>query len=547
MWPNSALTSRYHQSLAASGSIRNFQLENARSLKTLAAKRRREEAERKIAEQRKTRPKPLKATKAYESVSSKVITSSRRQRHDDNATRRQESSKTSSQFLRGHAKSGPFVGRDPSPSSGTPSLRRSRSLVHVSPLDLDRLTETDDDGDDGDDLREEHPVFEPRFSEISPGRRRARIAEMLRDICNTTPLVESSLGRRSVTPSASVTGRPARTGRCSRTSRASTLVAEKSVQTDGVPALAGLPATPLAVAASKSRRKSASMSRLHKKTSGGYFGATDSNHEIARESASMKRRTTTNREYGNKENVVTEQGGQLTEAPPKVTPRSLAGELPPQKLIQTTPQLQARSDDGDPESISQVSKALTQDLILSNEDLEIENKHNGEEDGMPRVELPAVVKGISVDYVSANRDSASITGKRRLREKDEKKHTNVNAVNHRHRAGAVPRYLRKRQEEWRNIEAEKVAAAKAVAEGGCPPPGHVALSEDERLAALKALNDRYAELLTESNAIPVSSDTLRVKTRRKQVELELNELDEAIKTYSRPKVYVINKDIADSW
>ncbi len=43
-------------------------------------------------------------------------------------------------------------------------------------------------------------------------------------------------------------------------------------------------------------------------------------------------------------------------------------------------------------------------------------------------------------------------------------------------------------------------------------------------------------------SIPVGSDTLRVRRRRREVEGLLSELDEALRTYSRPVVYVTERD-----
>ncbi len=41
------------------------------------------------------------------------------------------------------------------------------------------------------------------------------------------------------------------------------------------------------------------------------------------------------------------------------------------------------------------------------------------------------------------------------------------------------------------------------------------------------------------SSLPVGSDTLRVRRRRREVEEALARLDEAIRTYSRPVVYVL--------
>ena len=39
-------------------------------------------------------------------------------------------------------------------------------------------------------------------------------------------------------------------------------------------------------------------------------------------------------------------------------------------------------------------------------------------------------------------------------------------------------------------------------------------------------------------ALPIGTDTVRVRNKRKEVESKLNEIEEAIKIFSRPKVFV---------
>ena len=64
----------------------------------------------------------------------------------------------------------------------------------------------------------------------------------------------------------------------------------------------------------------------------------------------------------------------------------------------------------------------------------------------------------------------------------------------------MPRYLRTRKQEWRRDEERREAVRAADPE--CPP-GHVRLTEEERTAALEALNERYEELLRRGNRLPV--------------------------------------------
>lgn len=48
----------------------------------------------------------------------------------------------------------------------------------------------------------------------------------------------------------------------------------------------------------------------------------------------------------------------------------------------------------------------------------------------------------------------------------------------------------------------------------------------------------HAELVQQLNMLPVSMDTLKVRNRKMELEKELNKLEEGIKVFSRPKVFV---------
>ncbi|XP_067011337.1 micronuclear linker histone polyprotein isoform X2 [Anabrus simplex] len=100
--------------------------------------------------------------------------------------------------------------------------------------------------------------------------------------------------------------------------------------------------------------------------------------------------------------------------------------------------------------------------------------------------------------------------------------------------GVVPKYLRDRQEEWRQA-AEK--RTRDVADPSCPP-GHIPLPETDRKDTLKMLKKSYADLVLKLNMLPVRSDSLKTRQTKMQLEEQLNKLEEGIKVFSRPKVYV---------
>lgn len=48
----------------------------------------------------------------------------------------------------------------------------------------------------------------------------------------------------------------------------------------------------------------------------------------------------------------------------------------------------------------------------------------------------------------------------------------------------------------------------------------------------------YQDYVNELNMMPIKVDTLRAQRRKIEIEKQLNKLEEGIKVFSRPKVYV---------
>lgn len=121
-----------------------------------------------------------------------------------------------------------------------------------------------------------------------------------------------------------------------------------------------------------------------------------------------------------------------------------------------------------------------------------------------------------------------------------------------YRKGEIPRYLREikeKSEEMRRLEAD--------IDVNCPP-GHVGLSDSERLEALEFAHlskvtpyflslhipkyifarAEFTDLVNELNKMPMTSQTLKTKLRKMEIDRELDRLEESIRIFSRPKVYV---------
>ncbi|KAK7113492.1 enkurin domain-containing protein 1-like [Littorina saxatilis] len=100
--------------------------------------------------------------------------------------------------------------------------------------------------------------------------------------------------------------------------------------------------------------------------------------------------------------------------------------------------------------------------------------------------------------------------------------------------GEVPSYLRSRKKQWKKDEEDRIANTPDPS----MPPGHRALPEKERMETLTLLKSKEKELVRQLASLPIGCDTMRVRNQRKEVEGKLAEIEEAIKIFSRPKVFV---------
>ncbi|KRT80609.1 hypothetical protein AMK59_5489 [Oryctes borbonicus] len=94
--------------------------------------------------------------------------------------------------------------------------------------------------------------------------------------------------------------------------------------------------------------------------------------------------------------------------------------------------------------------------------------------------------------------------------------------------GALPKYLKERKDEQ----------LKDVPGDDECPEGHVLLPDEERKETLRVLRQSYADRIQELNSMPVRNDTLRMRKRKMELEEELKKIDEGIKVFQRPKVFV---------
>ena len=100
--------------------------------------------------------------------------------------------------------------------------------------------------------------------------------------------------------------------------------------------------------------------------------------------------------------------------------------------------------------------------------------------------------------------------------------------------GKVPQYL----EEFKNQRDVQEERRKYQEELAKCPPGMKLMPEQERVETLEILQRGKDEVWQAINKLPIASNTLTVQRKRAEYEAKLQELENAIKTFSKPKVYV---------
>ncbi|XP_029666076.1 uncharacterized protein LOC115237274 [Formica exsecta] len=131
-----------------------------------------------------------------------------------------------------------------------------------------------------------------------------------------------------------------------------------------------------------------------------------------------------------------------------------------------------------------------------------------------------------IDFIKLNKERTSIATKLAIQ-----LNNGVPPLNY--RKGVIPKYLRDRKEAQ-----EKEQKIKAEALHPDCPEGHVPIPDHERKETLRLLKKNYQDYVNELNMMPIKTDTLRAQRRKIEIEKQLNKLEEGIKVFSRPKVYV---------
>ncbi|KAF0688412.1 Aste57867_19968 [Aphanomyces stellatus] len=106
----------------------------------------------------------------------------------------------------------------------------------------------------------------------------------------------------------------------------------------------------------------------------------------------------------------------------------------------------------------------------------------------------------------------------------------------RHRSfGEVPAYIRARKAAWAKEEEER---RMNLPDPDCPP-GMILMPEEERLATLATLRDNYEQARRQMQALPLRIETLSQIRRKNAVEAQMMEIEDAIKVFDKPKVFML--------
>ncbi|XP_062911418.1 enkurin domain-containing protein 1 [Mobula hypostoma] len=160
-------------------------------------------------------------------------------------------------------------------------------------------------------------------------------------------------------------------------------------------------------------------------------------------------------------------------------------------------------------------------------------------EALEKANLDTQVKGVNIDFIRHNAQNARRMPVRRSKSlqsladvldrkaKEQQEYISKNK-------GQLPQYLIERRNQWRKEEEER---QKNIPDPSMPP-GHTRMPEDERLETLSSLHQTQKQLTKQLLMFPVQVDTIGMQNRRTDLEKKLAEIEEAIKIFSRPKVFI---------
>lgn len=77
------------------------------------------------------------------------------------------------------------------------------------------------------------------------------------------------------------------------------------------------------------------------------------------------------------------------------------------------------------------------------------------------------------------------------------------------------------------------------------PPGTRLMSEEERIRTLEELTNEKREIAAIIFSMPLSMKTEALKSKKRELETKLSEIERAITTFSRKVVYIKDENAAE--
>ncbi|KAI8926123.1 calmodulin-binding-domain-containing protein [Entophlyctis helioformis] len=133
---------------------------------------------------------------------------------------------------------------------------------------------------------------------------------------------------------------------------------------------------------------------------------------------------------------------------------------------------------------------------------------------------------IAINAAKAKKPSSSISSSKTVTPTEDPKS--------RIKPGQIPKYLVDRKLQWARQEEERIMAL----EKDKIPAGMALLPDIERVRTLNGLRRQHQELLDELSRFPMIVELPSLKARRARIERDLTEVEQAIDTFSKPKVFV---------
>ena len=135
------------------------------------------------------------------------------------------------------------------------------------------------------------------------------------------------------------------------------------------------------------------------------------------------------------------------------------------------------------------------------------------------------------NFISQNRREA-VTSSPPKKQSDENKNSGIEKSGENY--GKVPLYLQERKAEM----AEEAAKRRRAEENKKAPAGMSLMPEEERLDTLKILKENLAATKDHLQRMPLLVETPSAIRRKANLERKIQEIEDAINIFNRPKVFI---------